>query len=121
MSESQPWPSVADLLPHAGDAILIHRVVSHEAEETCVEVIVGDRPALRRADRSVPSWLAVEYMAQGIAAHEGLLEWREGRPIPIGFLISVIGAEMHVDSFIADAPRPMTGTRICFATTLVGS
>ena len=108
----ETWPSVADLVPHAGDAILIDRVVSHCAKETCVEVIVGNRPALRQSDGSIPSWLAVEFMAQAIAAHEGLLEWSEGRPIPVGFLISVNGAKFETPAFAADEVLTVSARRV---------
>jgi len=106
------WPPVSELVPHAGDAILIDRIVSHSPAETRVEVVVGSRPALRAADGSVPAWLAVEFMAQGIAAHEGLLEWSEGRPIPVGFLISVNGADLKTDFFAADEVLTVSARRV---------
>jgi predicted hotdog family 3-hydroxylacyl-ACP dehydratase len=93
------WPSVSALIPHAGDAILIDRVLAHDGETTSVRVIVGAKNSLRRKDGPVPAWLAVEYMAQAIAAHEGLLAWTEGRALPLGFLISATSLELRVSGF----------------------
>ena len=93
------WPPVATLIPHTGDAILIDRVLAHDGDTTSVSVVVGAKNSLRRGDGSVPAWLAVEYMAQAIAAHEGLLAWTEGRVLPVGFLISATSLELRVSGF----------------------
>jgi predicted hotdog family 3-hydroxylacyl-ACP dehydratase len=46
--------------------------------------------------------LAVEYMAQGIAAPESMIARAEGRTLPLGFLVSVTGLRLGVSCFQAD-------------------
>lgn len=106
------WPPIADLIPHAHDAILIDRILEHDTRRTTVAVRPATRPMLRRADESVPSWLAVEYMAQAIAAHEGMVAWTAGRRIPIGYLISATNVQLHVECFDSRTPLRVTSERV---------
>lgn len=97
------WPTVAELIPHSNKAVLIDRILTHDApaQHTTVRVVAGAQNSLRRADHSVPAWIAIEYMAQAIAAHEGLIAWVEGRELPVGFLISASKLELRIGNFEA--------------------
>ena len=88
MTELSEIP-ICELIPHRGESILIDQVIAHDVDTTCVQLTIGKEACLRRPDGSVPSWLAVEYMAQCVAAHEGLLARAAGRSLSLGFLISV--------------------------------
>lgn len=99
---STELPPVSELIPHRGEVLLLERVLEHDPECTTVRVAVGASGWLRRSDGSAPSWLAVEYMAQCAAAHEGMLARMEGRPPPLGFLISARGLRLHGAHFGAD-------------------
>ena len=101
MSPSE-LPPVSELIPHRGKVLLLERLLAHDAESTTVRVAVGASGWLRRGDGSAPSWLAVEYMAQCAAAHEGMLARSEGRPPPLGFLISARGLHLHCAHFAAE-------------------
>lgn len=99
-------PPVLEVLPHRSPVLLLERLVEHDSRATTARVTVGEAAWLRRADGSVPSWLALEYMAQCVAAHEGLLARDEGRPLPRGFLVGAHGLLLHSASLSA-------GLRLC--------
>src|SRR5690606_38858410 len=76
---------VAALLPHGAGLRLVDRVVSEEDDRIVVDVTVrgdgvfGDGP-------TVPAWIALEYMAQAMAAWSGIQARRLGRPVRVGLL-----------------------------------
>ncbi len=83
------------LIPHRGESILIDRVIEHDAESTTTRIITGSQSWLVREDSSIAPWIGVEYMAQSIAAHEGILARKAGHAPPLGFLVSVVAFELH--------------------------
>lgn len=85
------------LIPHRGESVLIDRVLDHDGKSTTTRVVVGSQPWLVRREGGIAPWLVVEYMAQSVATHEGLLEQVEGRPPPIGFLVSVVRLKLDLD------------------------
>lgn len=92
-------PPVSELVPHRGEVLLLDRVLEHADASTAVRVVVDRRAWLRSDDGSVPAWIAVEYMAQCIAAHEGIRARLEGRPPVRGSLAAAMGVRLHRDSF----------------------
>ncbi len=78
--------NVADLLPHDGKMVLLDKVVSYDADSMVAELVVRD-DGLFGDGQYVPAWLGIEYMAQTVAAHGGMLRYLEGLPIHIGFLL----------------------------------
>jgi len=99
------YPELEHVMPHRGDALLLERVLEHDGRHTVVLVDVESQRWLKREDGSVANWLVVEYMAQCIAAHAGLLAHAEHRHAPNGFLIRVRGLRLH-------APEVPAGTRL---------
>ena len=95
------FPPVRELVPHRGDVLLIDRVLDHDGESTTTLVDVSRQQWLKRDDGSVAPWLAMEYMAQSVAVHEGLLALAENRELPRGFLISALGLRLHATEFAA--------------------
>jgi len=67
------FPPVAELLPHSGRALLLDRVLAHDAATTVCAVDPAASVLYFNADRRVPAYVGLEYMAQTIAAHGGLL------------------------------------------------
>ena len=51
------WP-LAELLPHAGDMILIDQVLSFDEEQIHTRVTVKPGGLFNRADGSLPAWSA---------------------------------------------------------------
>jgi predicted hotdog family 3-hydroxylacyl-ACP dehydratase len=89
---------VASLLPHGAGLRLVDRVVSEQADGIVVDVTVrgdgvfGDGP-------TVPAWIALEYMAQAMAAWSGIQARRLGRPVRVGLLMGTRSFEATVPTF----------------------
>ena len=99
--EASDLPPVLEVLPHRSPVVLIDRLLAHDPAATTVRVTVSENHWLLRSDGSAPPWLALEYMAQCVAAHEGLLALADGRPLPRGFLVGAHGLRMHAPGFAA--------------------
>jgi predicted hotdog family 3-hydroxylacyl-ACP dehydratase len=93
------FPEPVDLLPHDGAMMLIDSVLSHTPSETECMVDVDASTLFHDTDGSVPSWLSLEYMAQAIAAHGGLVDREAGRPTRPGLLVSSRNLNIAVDKF----------------------
>jgi len=93
------YPPIEHVLPHAGRMVLLSRVVDHAERRT---VCVAEIPATSIfADESggVPAWVALEYMAQCIAAHGGLRARAKGDAVPLGFLLGSRSIALHTVRF----------------------
>ncbi|MBD8202316.1 ApeP family dehydratase [Pseudomonas viridiflava] len=80
------WP-LAELIPHAGDMILIDQVLAFDEEQiqTCLTVRAGG--LFNEADGSLPAWVGVELMAQSVAAFAGCQARSKGEAVKLGFLL----------------------------------
>jgi predicted hotdog family 3-hydroxylacyl-ACP dehydratase len=92
-------PPVGELIPHRGHALLLDRVLEHDGESTTARVAVGRQTWLKSEDGSVAAWVALEYMAQCVAAHEGVRALLEGRPPVRGSLAAAVGVRLHRSRF----------------------
>ncbi len=81
------FPPIIDLLPHRPPMILIDHVVHHEVKKTVCGVTIGPHSLFQDQLGRVPNWIGIEYMAQSVAAHAGLLAHAHGVPIRVGFLL----------------------------------
>ncbi len=105
-------PAVSELLWHRGDMILLERLLEHDGESTTARVATGSQRWLRRAGGSIPAWLALEYMAQCVSAHEGMLARAEGRPLPRGLLVAVSGLRFHRSCFGSESVFRVCASRV---------
>ena len=96
------WP-VAELIPHAGDMILIERVASFDEEQIVTQLTVRSGGLFTRADGSLPAWVGVELMAQSVAAFAGCHARLRGDPVALGFLLGTRKFECNVEQFPAGA------------------
>ncbi len=99
-------------MPHRGPVLLLDCVLSHDSQRTDARVCIDSQRWLKRDDGSVAGWIAVEYMAQCVAAHEGLLALDEGRPPPTGFLVAATGLRLHASDFQAGAQLRVRSERV---------
>ena len=99
----QTYPPIEELMPHRGPVVLLHAILHHDSESTDARVSIAKQKWLKRENGTVAASLAVEYMAQCVAAHEGLLALDDDRPPPTGFLVGVTGLCLEVAEFAADA------------------
>jgi predicted hotdog family 3-hydroxylacyl-ACP dehydratase len=93
------WPDISKLVPHAGRMRLVSAVLEHTPERTVCRVDVDGSRLFAGPDGSVPGWVALEWMAQAIAAHAGLVAWRRGETPRPGVFLGARRARIHVDGF----------------------
>ena len=94
------FPPLDRLLPQTGPMRLLSHIVSHTREETVCAVDRSGSELFRDASGSVPSWVALEYMAQCVCAHGMLLDGLSA-PKP-GLLVGAKRLLLHVDEFAPD-------------------
>lgn len=92
-------PRLEQILPHAGAMILLSRVLEHESGRTVCEARAGAHALARDASGGQPAWMGLEYMAQCVAAHAGLVGWTQGEPPRMGFLVGVRQVELLARRF----------------------
>lgn len=76
-----------DVLLHRGSMLLLDSLISHHPERLSAAVHVSADSSFFLAPHGVPAWIAIEYMAQAIAALGGLNALGRGEPVPLGLLI----------------------------------
>ena len=75
-------------MPQQGAMILLDSVIVHDpVEGTRCAIDLEKQTWLKAKDSSIPAWVALEYMAQCIAAHEGYRAWRDGRKLDLGLFV----------------------------------
>ena len=94
------WP-LAELLPHAGDMILIDQVLGFDEEQIHTRLTVKPGGLFNRADGSLPAWLGIELMAQSVAAYAGCRARQQGQAVELGFLLGTRKFECNVEHFPA--------------------
>lgn len=77
---------IADLLPHDGKIVLLDKVLDYDQQSLVAATVVRD-DGLFNTHSTVPAWIGIEYMAQAVAAHGGLMRHLKGMPINIGLLL----------------------------------
>ncbi|MDY0248671.1 MAG: hotdog family protein [Pseudomonas sp.] len=92
------WP-LAELLPHAGDMILLDSIERCDEERIVTHLQVRSGGLFNQADGSYPAWLGVELMAQSIAAYAGVRAKRRGDKIELGFLLGTRKYQCNVARF----------------------
>lgn len=96
-----PW-SIHELVPHAGDMILLDQVEA--CDDTGLTAAMRVRPGLySHADGSLPAWVGIEIMAQAIAAYAGVRARQAGGSIRMGFLLGTRRYQCNAAAFPAGA------------------
>ena len=100
--------AIEELIAHDHPMILIDHVISYTSEKIETSLTIHeDTPFM--FDAQVPSYVAVEYMAQSIAAYSGIIAQKKGEKIRIGFLLGTrklelmcthfhIGDQLHIEA-----------------------
>ena len=94
-------PEITAVVPHSGRMLLLSRVIAHTADETVCAVDVDRSELFRDAGGSVPGWVSLEYMAQCIAAHAGLVARDRGERQRPGLFLGTRRTRIHIDNFRA--------------------
>ncbi len=86
------------LIPHAGTMCLLERVVAWDAQSiTCHSSSHRDPHNPLRRDGRLAAICAVEYAAQAMAVHGGLLRSAEDGPTQ-GYLAALRGVSLHAET-----------------------
>ena len=93
------YPPIVDLVPHRPPMLLLDRVLSYDGERVvCETVLEAGSPFVEQGH--VPAVVAIEYMAQAIAAGAGLSARDRGEETTrMGFLLGCRDLAIAVDSF----------------------
>ena len=94
------WP-LAELLPHAGDMILIDQILAFDDEQIHTRLTVKPDGLFNRPDGSLPAWVGIELMAQSVAAYAGCQARLHGEPVELGFLLGTRNYQCTVERFPA--------------------
>jgi predicted hotdog family 3-hydroxylacyl-ACP dehydratase len=104
------WPSPAEVLPHRPPMVLLSRVRAHDPARTVCEVDITPSTLFLGDDKTVPAWVGVEYMAQCVAAHAGLVARGRGEPVRLGLLIGARAIDFHATGFTVGQTIIVTAT-----------
>ncbi len=112
------WP-IAELIPHAGDMILIDQVLRFGDEDIETQLTIRNGGLFNLDDGSLPAWVGIELMAQSVAAYAGCQARLRGEPVELGFLLGTRKYECNVERFPAgsraDYPWPAARWRMTTA------
>ncbi|WP_144635350.1 hotdog family protein [Bordetella genomosp. 13] len=103
--------SVDELLPHAGNAILLDTVRHCDDDALVADAVVAPGGLYSQPDGSLPPWAGLELMAQAVAAWAGWRARQDGQPVQLGFLLGTRRYECHVPRFAAGSALAVTATR----------
>ena len=80
------FPAAPELIPHRQPMVFIDRVIA--CSDTDITAELDLRPTLLFAEAAgLPSWTAIEIMAQTICAFAGMQDHQQGLPPQIGYLL----------------------------------
>lgn len=103
-ADAPRWPAIEDLLPHRPPMLLIDAVVTYTPQAITVAATPQADAWYVDADGNMPPWIAIELMAQAIAAHEAL--WRHSQqqaPAP-----GVLLGTRRLDAQVSALPAGVT-------------
>ncbi len=100
--------SFEPLIPHSGSMCLLDRVVAWKEDMLWAESsthLRADNPL--RQDGRIRAVHAIEYGAQGMAVHGGLLARATGEPLQGGYLAAIREARFHC-RYLHDLDEPLS-------------
>jgi predicted hotdog family 3-hydroxylacyl-ACP dehydratase len=110
--------SVADLLPHAGPAVLLDDIVAHTETGLSTSVTIGPRSPFHQAN-GVPAHVGIEYMAQTCGAFSGAMARLAGEQPRVGFLLGTRRYQ-STRGWFADGERLVVSSELVYRDTEIG-
>lgn len=92
---------MSELVPHAGEMLLLDEVLSFDADTLRARARVRPDGPLHADDGRVPPWIALEFMAQAVAAWAGCQARVAGRAVELGFLLGTRRFDCRFDALPA--------------------
>jgi predicted hotdog family 3-hydroxylacyl-ACP dehydratase len=105
---NEPLPPIDELLPQTGPMRLLEAVLAHDGGGTRCRVDPARSALFLDVSARVPVWVGLEYMAQCIAAHGGLLARARGEAPGPGLLLGSRRLRFHCDGFEPAQPLEVT-------------
>lgn len=91
---------IESIVPHAHPMILIDELCQYDETKAVCKVTISENSNFYNpVSGSVPSYVAIEYMAQSIAAFANANNRDLGKAVAIGFLVSSRKFKVLVDEF----------------------
>ena len=98
---------LTQIMPHKAPMLLIDTIIENKPESLTTGVTIHEE-SFGFTNGAVPSWFGIEYMAQTIAAYNGLNYAIPGGKPEIGFLVGVRGYQINTAEFKLGAKLEMT-------------
>lgn len=92
---------IEQFLPHAGNMVLLDRIVEFNNQQLLTESDIHTDSLFADEEGNIPSWVGIEYMAQGVAAFAGIKARLKGDPVKLGFLVGARRFEANQPAFQA--------------------
>jgi predicted hotdog family 3-hydroxylacyl-ACP dehydratase len=112
------WPSLTELVPHRPPMLLLDEVVSFDGSTATCALTVRAGSMFAENGR-VPSWVALEYCAQCVAAFAGLRAHAAGGAPRLGLLVAARELTLETD-FFETGDRLLVDARLVFGELRVG-
>ena len=93
------YPHISALIPHSGTMNLLEKVVYRDAERIDCLMTISAQDPFADENGSVPGYIGMEYMSQGVAAHGSLDKVDEAERVKIGFFVGSRRVEIFVQEF----------------------
>jgi predicted hotdog family 3-hydroxylacyl-ACP dehydratase len=93
------FPPVGLVLPHGESMVLLDKILFHKANKTNCLVVIKRDALFSDETGKVATWVGLEYMAQCVAVHAGLIAKSKGEDIKIGYWIGSRKISFDTDFF----------------------
>ncbi len=81
-----PFPPIETLLPHAPPMVLLDKVIAYEKTKITTALTPNAQSPFH-AEKGIPSYVGLEYMAQSCGVYAGLEALAHNQPPRLGFLL----------------------------------
>ncbi len=105
------FPPAAELLPHAGQAVLIAAILDSSPIHVTVRARLEEDHPFHVAGHGIPVWVGMEMMAQAIAAHASLTSHANGDAPRRGMLLGTRHYDGRVPWLPANADLTVRAAR----------
>ncbi|HET9598486.1 MAG TPA: 3-hydroxylacyl-ACP dehydratase [Anaeromyxobacteraceae bacterium] len=104
-------PPIASVVPHSGRMLLLDEVVAFDGSRVVCRVRLRPGSTFMEAGR-VRAIVALEYMAQAVAAFAGLRARAAGEAVRVGFLLGTRELRLEVEGFQAGDELVVEATHV---------
>lgn len=85
-TDAKEYLSVKQYVPHRGTMLLLDKLLEVDEEHAVAQVRIPMDGVFNQSS-GVPGWVAIEYMAQTVAAWAGWCAHQKQQPVKLGFLL----------------------------------